>query len=120
MSRKPPHRPPPVPAAPRGPRTKRRTFADFRDAAPRLVRGVLALSRGGTGFVSPEGGGADVLVPEGSVGPALPGDLVELALLPPERGASRPTARVVRVVEPGLLPWQIHSRSPSPHRQSTL
>ena len=101
MSRKPPHRPPPVPAAPRGPRTKRRTFADFRDAAPRLVRGVLALSRGGTGFVSPEGGGADVLVPEGSVGPALPGDLVELALLPPERGASRPTGRVVRVVERG-------------------
>ena len=82
-------------------RKKIRTFADYRDSTPRLVRGVLSLSRGGTGFVAPEGGGADVVVPEGRALDALPGDLVEIAFLPPERGASRPTARVVRVVERG-------------------
>ena len=47
-------------------RKKIRTFADYRDrgdALARLVTGVLALSRGGVGFVSPDGGGDDVLVP---------------------------------------------------------
>jgi ribonuclease R len=86
-------------------RKKIRTFADYRDrgdALARLVTGVLALSRGGVGFVSPDGGGDDVLVPEGrALGSALPGDRVEIALVPPERGASRPTGRVVRIVERG-------------------
>ena len=83
---------------PRGPRTRTRTFADYRDDAfARRVVGVLSLSRGGTGFVAPDGGGEDVLVPEERVGAALPGDRVELALVPPERGSSRVTGRVVRV-----------------------
>ena len=89
-------------AAPRGPRTKLRTFADYReDAFARRVVGILSLSRGGVGFVAPDGGGDDILVPEERVGAALPGDRVELALLPPERGSSRVTGRVVRVVERG-------------------
>ena len=82
--------------------TKTRTFADYRDDAfARRVVGVLSLSRGGTGFVSPDGGGEDVLVPEERVGEALPGDRVEIALLPPERGSGRITGRIVRVVERG-------------------
>ena len=54
-------------------RKKIRTFADYRDrgdALARLVTGVLSLSRGGVGFVSPDGGGDDVLVPEGQIGRA--------------------------------------------------
>ena len=86
-------------------RKKIRTFADYRDrgdALARLVTGVLSLSRGGVGFVSPDGGGDDVLIPEGrALGGALPGDRVEIALVPPERGALRPTGRVVRIVERG-------------------
>ena len=79
-----------------------RTPSSFRDDTPeRFVRGVMSLSRGGTGFLAPEGGGDEFVVPERLVGGALPGDVVEAALLPPERGESRPAARVVRVVERG-------------------
>lgn len=79
-----------------------RTPSSFRDDTPqRLVRGVLSLSRGGTGFLAPEGGGEDLVVPERHVGDALPGDVVEAAMLPPERGESRPAARVLRVLKRG-------------------
>lgn len=79
-----------------------RTPASFRDDTPqRLIRGVLSVSRGGTGFLAPEGGGEDVVVPERHVGDALPGDVVEAALLPPEPGEPRLAARIVRVVSRG-------------------
>ena len=79
-----------------------RTPAGFRDDTPeKLVRGVLSLSRSGTGFVAPEGGGPDIVVPAQYVGDALPGDTVEAALLPPQRGDGRLAARIARVVRRG-------------------
>ena len=78
-------------------RKKIRTFADYRDSAPRLVRGVLSLSRGGTGFVAPEGGGADVVVPEGRALDALPGDLVEIAPLPKRGKDARGEVGALRI-----------------------
>ena len=95
-------------------RPRRRTAADYEgDAfARRTVEGVLSVSRGGTGFVSPRGGGEDIVVPEERVGPALPGDVVEVALERPGsgRGAgagkgaggdARLCGRIVRVLERG-------------------
>lgn len=79
-----------------------RTAADFRDDAfGRRVSGVLSLARSGVGFVSPSAGGDDVLVPSDRVGAALPGDLVEVRLSPPERGSSRLVGEIVRVLERG-------------------
>ena len=79
-----------------------RTAADFSDDAfGRRATGTLSLARSGVGFVSPTAGGDDILVPSDRVGAALPGDLVEVRLSPPERGASRLVGSVVRVVERG-------------------
>ena len=78
-------------------RRKRRTAADYSGEALGRppVTGVLSLARSGAGFVSPETGGRDVFVPASAVGPALPGDLVEVRFAEGDEGAAR-VARVVR------------------------
>lgn len=79
-----------------------RTPASFTDDTPqKLVRGVISLSRSGTGFIAPEGGGREIVVPAAMVGNALPGDTVLAALLPPQRGEARLAAAVSKVVSRG-------------------
>ena len=81
-------------------RTPLRTAAGYSDDSFALrATGVLSIARSGAGFVSPARGGEDIVVPADRVGAALPGDLVEVRLRPPERGATRPTGSIVRVVE---------------------
>ena len=48
--------------------------------------GILSLARSGTGFVTPEGGGADILVPARFVGNALDGDRVRVRMRRDEDG----------------------------------
>ena len=82
-----------------GPHKKRRTIQDYqKDAFSTRVTGILSLARSGVGFVTPENGGADILVPERDVGAALPGDTVEVQMLPPERPGGRPLGRVLSVL----------------------
>ena len=83
----------------RGPHTKRRTIADYKSSpfSSRLV-GTLSLARSGVGFVTPDEGGADILVPEENVGNSLPGDSVEIQIIPPNRPGGRPTGRILRVL----------------------
>ena len=81
-------------------RTPLRTAAGYSDDSFALrATGVLSVARSGAGFVSPERGGEDIVVPADRVGAALPGDRVEVRLRPPERGATRPVGAIVRVVE---------------------
>lgn len=82
-----------------GPHKKRRTIQDYqKDAFSTRVTGILSLARSGVGFVTPENGGADILVPERDVGAALPGDTVEVQMLPPDRPGGRPLGRVLSVL----------------------
>ena len=83
----------------RGPHTKRRTIADYKSNpfSSRLV-GTLSLARSGVGFVTPAEGGADILVPEENIGNSLPGDSVEIQIIPPNRPGGRPTGRILRVL----------------------
>ncbi|MBQ9727804.1 MAG: VacB/RNase II family 3'-5' exoribonuclease [Kiritimatiellae bacterium] len=91
----------PRPRRGRAPRTAAGFSAAGGDAFARRVEGVLSLARSGVGFVSPAGGGEDVIVPADRVGGALPGDTVRVRLVPSERGGARPVGEIERVVERG-------------------
>lgn len=81
-------------------RQKVRTFHDYRDndfAAK--ATGTISIARSGVGFVAPENGGTDILIPERDIGGALPGDRVEVRLAPPDKGDRRLKGRVTRVLE---------------------
>lgn len=95
----------------RGPHTKRRTIADFKSSpfSSRLV-GTLSLARSGVGFVTPDEGGPDVLVPEENIGTSLPGDSVEIQIIPPKYPGGRPTGRILRVLsrEPQAIVCTLH------------
>ncbi len=68
-----------------------------------FVRGVFSASRQGYGFVTPEGGGADIFVSSGKTHGALDGDLVEVVYTEYiSGGVLRTDGRVARVVEKGL------------------
>ena len=86
-------------------RRAQRTAAGFSasggGAFARRVAGVLSIARSGVGFVLPEGGGDDVLVPADRVGAALPGDTVEVRLRPSDRGSDRPVGEIVRIAARG-------------------
>ncbi len=65
---------------------------------PVEAEGVLSLARSGIGFVAPDDGGADILVPQRFLGDALTGDRVRVRLDPASRGA-RPAGEIVEIVE---------------------
>lgn len=83
-------------------RKKVRTFRDYHDDSfAARVTGTLSVARSGVGFVSPDGGSQDIFIASRDVGAALPGDRVEVRLLPPEPGSRRLSGAIVRVVERG-------------------
>ena len=61
--------------------------------------GTISLTRSGNGFVTPDGGGEDVMIMARDIGTALTGDKVEVLMTLPFRGVKRPTGRILRVVE---------------------
>ena len=67
------------------------------------VSGRLDLHRDGYGFVRPEprdkNGEEDIFIPPNSLESAMQGDLVLVELLPPSRGDSRRSGRILRVLE---------------------
>lgn len=63
-----------------------------------LQTGVLMVRGRGTGFLTLPGYEEDIMLPEGTLGVAFDGDVVEIALDAAKTG-ERQTARVVRVVE---------------------
>jgi len=73
----------------------------FRLPPPRS--GVIEINPRGFGFVRPDDGGEDLYIPPNGLGNALPGDRVEVDLLPDLRGRSS-RARVVGVRERNPLP----------------
>lgn len=82
-----------------GNRRKRRPEDTGPSALEEKVSGVISIARSGTGFVTPDGGGDDVLVPEEEVGQAFHGDRVSIRMMPPRRGDTRPAGKVVEVLE---------------------
>ena len=82
-----------------GNRRKRRPEDTGPSALEEKVSGVISIARSGTGFVTPDGGGDDVMVPEEDVGQAFHGDRVSIRMMPPRRGDTRPAGKVVEVLE---------------------
>lgn len=82
-----------------GNRRKRGPEDTGPSALEEKVSGVISIARSGTGFVTPDGGGDDVLVPEEDVGQAFHGDRVSIRMMPPRRGDTRPAGKVVEVLE---------------------
>lgn len=80
-------------------RRNRRLVEAGTSALEEKVSGVISIARSGTGFVSPDGGGDDVMVPEEDVGQAFHGDRVSIRMMPPRRCDTRPTGKVVEVLE---------------------
>lgn len=102
-------------AAPSGPRSgrpwqeRREERGDGRARGPSLLEvvGRYTRTRGGFGFVAPEGAarerlGADVFVPEGEEGEALHGDRVRVEVLRHDPVSRRAAGRVLGVVESGI------------------
>ncbi len=79
----------------------RRPAPERSDVGSPKVEGVLAVARSGTGFVTPVGGGENIVVASESVGQALPGDRVSVRMLPMRRGDTRPTGRIESIVARG-------------------
>ncbi len=67
------------------------------------VNGVLAVARSGTGFVSPDGGGDDIMIPSEFVNQAFPGDRVSVSLSPQKRGETRKSGKIVEILERGKI-----------------
>ncbi len=67
------------------------------------VTGVLSVARSGTGFVAPDGGGDDIMIPSEAVGQAFPGDRVSVSLSPPKRGDTRKSGRIEEILERGKI-----------------
>ena len=65
------------------------------------ITGVLSMARSGTGFVAADDGGEDIIIPQESVGQALPGDRVSVSKLPPRRSDGRRMGRIEKVLERG-------------------
>jgi ribonuclease R len=64
-----------------------------------MIAGVISIARSGTGFVTPDEGGDDIVVPEEFVGQALNGDRVVLRMIPPRRGETRPAGKIIEIIE---------------------
>ena len=62
-------------------RRNRRLVEAGTSALEEKVSGVISIARSGTGFVSPDGGGDDVMVPEEDVGQAFHGDRVSIRMM---------------------------------------
>ncbi|PDO11373.1 MAG: ribonuclease R [Candidatus Reconcilbacillus cellulovorans] len=64
-----------------------------------MARGVLQITSKGFGFVTPDGGGAEVFVHAGDLNGAMHGDRVMVRLLKRGFADGRPEGQVVRVLE---------------------
>jgi ribonuclease R len=62
--------------------------------------GLLSTNRKGTGFIPVDGFEEDIEIPREYIGTSLPGDFVEISLLPKKSG-ERQRAEVVRIITPG-------------------
>jgi len=76
--------------------------------AAKSIRGTLSTHRDGYGFVTPEGGGEDIFIPQRHMKNAMHGDTVEVRAERPLQvqldGDAVGSARVLRAaVEPGAL-----------------
>ncbi len=67
------------------------------------VIGTLSVARSGTGFVAPDGGGDDIMIPSEAVGQAFPGDRVSVRLSPPKRDDTRKSGRIEEILERGKI-----------------
>ncbi|MGI5869925.1 MAG: ribonuclease R family protein [Kiritimatiellia bacterium] len=68
-------------------------------AAESHITGTLSLARSGTGFVAADDGGEDIVIPQESIGQALPGDRVSVSKLPPRRGDGQRMGRIEKILE---------------------
>ena len=79
-----------------------RTFGPRQeDVLGDRVEGVLSVARSGTGFVTADDGGDDIMIPSADVGQAFPGDRVSVRLSPQPRGEKRRAGRIEKIVERG-------------------
>lgn len=73
----------------------------YQVAKSRLLTGTFLSHPKGFGFVELEGEGEDIFIPEESVGEALHGDTVQVAVSPGHQG-KRQEGKVVRILERGI------------------
>lgn len=78
-------------------RFKGNSYAQSRDI--KRIRGKLSSHRDGYGFVTPEGGGADIFIPRLQMKSAMHGDIVEIHAGKSRMGAGKLEGRVITVVE---------------------
>jgi ribonuclease R len=68
-------------------------------AAVKSIRGTLSSHRDGYGFVTPEGGGEDIFIPQRGMKSSLHGDTVEVRAERSRMGGGRQEGRITAVVQ---------------------
>jgi ribonuclease R len=68
-------------------------------SAAKSIRGTLSTHRDGYGFVTPEGGGEDVFIPQRQMKSAMHGDTVEVRAEPSRMGGGKQEGRITAVTQ---------------------
>jgi ribonuclease R len=85
--------------------TRGHRYVLARKSSGASVTGIISFSSRGAGFVAVQGMDRDLFVPPSRLGWSLPGDEVEVSLLPPRQREERPAAEVIRVLKRGRPHW---------------
>jgi ribonuclease R len=67
--------------------------------AAKSIRGTLSTHRDGFGFVTPEGGGEDIFIPQRQMKSAMHGDTVEVRAEPSRMGGGKQEGRITAVTQ---------------------